>query len=86
MKYFQSLNLTFSFFFTGILFGQVAPAPEPEKPDLAINFVDADDELLLNYSINLYAGYPIYTAEGHKRKEKTCWSIFLETGLGRIRG
>ena len=53
----------FSFIFIGILFGQVAPAPEPEKPDVAINFVDADDELLLNYSINLYAGYPIYTAE-----------------------
>ena len=48
----------FSFIFTGILLGQVAPAPEPEKPDVAINFVDADDELLLNYSINLYAGYP----------------------------
>ena len=35
----------FSFIFTGILSGQVAPAPEPEKPDVAINFVDADDEL-----------------------------------------
>ena len=53
----------FSFIFTGILFGQVTPAPEPEKPDVAINFVDADDELLLNYSLNLYGGYPIYTAE-----------------------
>ena len=56
-------RILFSFIFTGILFGQVAPDPEPEKPDVAINFVDADDELLLNYSINLYAGYPIYTAE-----------------------
>ena len=28
-----------------------------------LQFVDADDELLLNYSLNLYAGYPMYTAE-----------------------
>ena len=30
---------------------------------LEINFVNADDELLLNYSINAYAGYPVYSAE-----------------------
>ena len=53
----------FSFIFIGIIFGQVAPTPDPEKPDIAINFVDSDDELLLNYSLNLYAGYPMYTAE-----------------------
>ena len=57
------IRIFFGFIFTGILFCQVAPDPEPEKPDVAINFVDADDELLLNYSLNLYAGYPIYTAE-----------------------
>ena len=52
-----------SFIIIGTIFSQVAPEPEPEKPDIAINFVDADDELLLNYSLNLYAGYPIYSAE-----------------------
>ena len=57
------IRIFFGFIFTGILFCQVAPDPEPEKPDVAINFVDADDELLLNYSLNLYAGYPMYTAE-----------------------
>ena len=56
-------RIFFSFIFIGIIFGQVASTPEPEKPDVAINFVNADDELLLNYSLNLYAGYPMYTAE-----------------------
>ena len=56
-------RIFFSFIFIGIIFGQVAPTPDPKKPDIAINFVDADDELLLNYSLNLYAGYPMYTAE-----------------------
>ena len=56
-------RIFFGFTFTGILFCQVAPDPEPEKPDVAINFIDADDELLLNYSLNLYAGYPFYTGE-----------------------
>ena len=57
------IRILFSFIFSGILFGQAAPAPEPDKPDVAINFIDADDELLLNYSINAYAGYPVYNAE-----------------------
>ena len=56
-------RIFFSFIFIANIYGQVAPTPDPEKPDIAINFVDADDELLLNYSLNLYAGYPIYTAE-----------------------
>ena len=70
----------FSFIFTGILSGQVAPAPEPEKPDVAINFVDADDELLLNYSINLYAGYPIYTAEYFDSFDETSPILGLSVG------
>ena len=57
------IRILFSFIFLGILAGQATPAPEPDKPDVAINFVNADDELLLNYSINVYAGYPIYSAE-----------------------
>ena len=56
------IRILFSFIFSGILVGQAAPAPEPDKPDVAINFVNADDELLLNYSINAYAGYPVYSA------------------------
>jgi len=55
------IRILFSFIFTGILVGQIVSTPEPEKPDVAINFVDADDELLLNFSINAYAGYPVYT-------------------------
>ena len=46
------IRIFFGFIFTGILFCQVATDPEAEKPDVAINFVDADDELLLNYSLN----------------------------------
>ena len=70
----------FSFVFTGILFGQVVPSPEPEKPDVAINFVNADDELLLNYSINLYAGYPIYTAEYFDSFDETSPILGLSVG------
>jgi len=73
-------RILFSFIFTGILLGQVAPAPEPEKPDVAINFVDADDELLLNYSINLYAGYPIYTADYFDSFDETSPILGLSVG------
>ena len=70
----------FSFIFTSILLGQVTPAPEPEKPDVAINFVDADDELLLNYSINLYAGYPVYNAEYFDSFDETSPILGLSVG------
>ena len=73
-------KILFSFIFTGILIGQVAPAPEPEKPDVAINFVDADDELLLNYSINAYAGYPIYTADYFDSFDETSPILGLSVG------
>ena len=53
------------FFFISGLVAQTKPEPatEPEKPDIAINFVKADDELLLNWSVNTYVGYPVYKAE-----------------------
>ena len=73
-------RVLFSSIFTGILLGQVAPAPEPEKPDVAINFVDAGDELLLNYSINLYAGYPIYTADYFDSFDETSPILGLSVG------
>ena len=52
------------FFISGVVAQtQPEPEPEPEKPDIAINFVKADDELLLNWSVNTYVGYPVYKAE-----------------------
>ena len=45
------------------IFSQQEPEVEPEKPSIAIDFVEADDELLLNWSVNTYVGYPVYTAE-----------------------
>ena len=45
------------------VFSQQEPEAEAEKPNIAINFVQADDELLLNWSVNAYVGYPVYTAE-----------------------
>ena len=45
------------------IFSQQEPEAEPEKPSIAIDFVQADDELLLNWSVNTYVGYPVYTAE-----------------------
>ena len=52
------------FFISGVFAQtQPEPAPEPEKPDISINFVKADDELLLNWSVNTYVGYPVYKAE-----------------------
>ena len=70
----------FSFILIGIIFGQVPPTPEPEKPDIAINFIDADDKLLLNYSLNLYAGYPIYSAEYFDSFDKISPIIGLSVG------
>ena len=45
------------------VFSQPEPEADPEKPSIAIDFVQADDELLLNWSVNTYVGYPVYTAE-----------------------
>ena len=74
------IRILFSFIFAGILVGQTVPEPEPGKPDLAINFVKAEDELLLNYSINAYAGYPIYSAEYFDSFDKVSPILGLSVG------
>ena len=52
------------FFISGVFAqGLPEPTPEPKNPDIAINFVKADDELLLNWSVNTYVGYPVFKAE-----------------------
>ena len=56
-----------SFLLLGSLIAQTAPNLEPEKPEVAIKFVQKDDHLLLNWSINTYVGYPVYQAENFKR-------------------
>ena len=63
---------------------QPEPVPEPEKPDISINFVKADDELLLNWSVNTYVGYPIYKAENFTRFDDShfVYGISLGTPLG----
>jgi len=73
-----------SFLVLGSLIAQTTPNPEPEKPDVAINFVKADDKLLLNYSVNVYAGYPIYTAEYFDSYDKTYpfYGLSIGTPIG----
>jgi len=63
---------------------QPEPVPEPEKPDISINFVKADDELLLNWSVNTYVGYPIYKAENFRRfdDDHLVWGLSLGTPIG----
>jgi len=73
------------FFISGLVAQtQPEPAPEPEKPDIAINFVKADDELLLNWSVNTYVGYPIYKAENFRRfdDDHFIYGFSLGTPLG----
>ena len=60
------IRILFSFIFSGVIVGQVAPTPEPEKPDISINFIKGNDELLLNWSVNTYLGYPVYQAQNFK--------------------
>ena len=56
-------KVMFCILFVSVAFAQTQPESEPEKPNIAIDFVQADDELLLNWSINTYVGYPVYTAD-----------------------
>tara|TARA_Y100001935_G_C17119686_1_gene415082 strand:+ start:47 stop:625 length:579 start_codon:yes stop_codon:yes gene_type:complete len=81
-------RILLSIIFTSILIGQVAPAPEPEKPDIAINFVKADDELLLNWSVNTYLGYPVYQAQNLKRFDDRhfVYGLSLGTPIGMKTG
>ena len=63
---------------------QPEPAPEPEQPDIAINFVKADDELLLNWSVNTYVGYAVYKAENFSMfdDDHLIYGLSLGTPLG----
>ena len=54
-------RVMFCILFVSVAFAQTQP--EPEKPSISIDFVQADDELLLNWSVNTYVGYPVHTAE-----------------------
>ena len=73
-------------FFLSGLFAQAQPEPatEPEKPDISINFVKADDELLLNWSVNTYVGYPVYKAENFSMFDSNhlIYGLSLGTPLG----
>tara|TARA_B100002051_G_scaffold204520_1_gene194873 strand:+ start:242 stop:826 length:585 start_codon:yes stop_codon:yes gene_type:complete len=56
------IKLFLTFFMIVGLYAQSKPDQpvEPEKPDIAINFIKSDDKLLLNWSVNTYVGYPIH--------------------------
>ena len=77
-----------SFLLLGSLIAQTAPNPEPEKPEVAIKFVQKDDHLLLNWSINTYVGYPVYQAENFKRFDDRhfVYGISLGTPIGMKTG
>ena len=78
-------NILIIFLLTGVFAQtQPEPTPEPEKPDIAINFVKADDELLLNWSVNTYVGYPVYKAENFRRFDENhfIYGLSLGTPLG----
>ena len=66
------------------IFSQQEPEVEPEKPSIAIDFVEADDELLLNWSVNAYVGYPIYKADNMSMYDKShpVYGLSLGTPFG----
>ena len=73
------------FFISGMIAQtQPEPAPEPEEPSISINFVQADDELLLNWSVNTYVGYPVYKAENFSRfdDDHFVYGLSLGTPVG----
>ena len=76
------------FLLLGSLIAQTAPNPEPEKPDVAINFVKADDHLHLNWSVNTYVGYPVYQAENFKSFDDMhfVYGLSLGTPIGMKTG
>ena len=82
------IRILFSFILSGVIVGQVAPTPEPEKPDISINFIKADDELLLNWSVNTYLGYPVYQAQNFKRFDDRhfVYGLSLGTPIGMKTG
>ena len=55
-----------------------------EQPDIAINFFKGDDKYILNWSANVYCGYPIYTAEALNsyNKIKPIYGLSIGTPLG----
>ena len=57
------IRIMASIILVSAVFSQPEPEAKPEKPSISINFVQADDDLLLNWSINTYVGYPVYTAD-----------------------
>ena len=73
-----------SILFISLVVAQTQSEPEDEKPDIAINFVQADDELLLNWSVNTYVGYPVHKAENFKRFDDNhlIYGLSLGTPLG----
>jgi|TARA_Y100000996_G_scaffold290143_1_gene229213 hypothetical protein len=84
----EMIRIFFSFIFTGVVLAQVAPDPEPEKPDISINFIKGDDELLLNWSVNTYVGYPVYQAQNFKRFDDRhfVYGLSLGTPIGMKTG
>ena len=80
------IEISLTFFVISGVFAQTQPEPvsEPDKPDIAINFVKADDELLLNWSVNTYVGYPVFKAENFSvfDDDHLIYGLSLGTPLG----
>ena len=83
-------RIILSIFFISTMVAQTQPepAPEPEEPAISIHFVQADDELLLNWSVNTYVGYPVFKAENFKRfdDDHFVYGLSLGTPLGMKMG
>ena len=79
-------RIILSIFFISTMVAQTQPEPdpEPEKPAVSIHFVQADDELLLNWSVNTYVGYPVFKAENFKRfdDDHFVYGLSLGTPVG----
>ena len=78
------IRIIISIILVSAVFSQPEPEAEPEKPSIAINFVQADDELLLNWSVNTYVGYPVYKAENFTRfdDDHFVYGLSLGTPVG----
>jgi len=79
-------RIILSIFFISTMVAQTQPEPdpEPEEPAVSIHFVQADDELLLNWSVNTYVGYPVFKAENFKRfdDDHFVYGLSLGTPVG----
>ena len=75
-------RVMFCILFVSVAFAQTQP--EPEKPSISIDFVQADDDLLLNWSVNTYIGYPIYKANNMSMYDKNhpVYGLSLGTPFG----